>query len=122
MNNIKYIGIDVHQATSVFATRDHQGNPQPPKENGFSNEVNAEVRLRRPSNEESCAWAGFAFGCNLLPLRLAPEGGPTSWRSYDQEQNLRHTVFACIGRSSGPSLIRPAFFDPKIQTELPRSG
>jgi hypothetical protein len=26
MNTIKYIGIDVHQATSVFAIRDHQGN------------------------------------------------------------------------------------------------
>ena len=26
MNNIKYIGIDVHQATSVFAVRDIQGN------------------------------------------------------------------------------------------------
>ena len=25
MNTIKYIGIDVHQATSVFAIRDHQG-------------------------------------------------------------------------------------------------
>jgi hypothetical protein len=25
MNTIKYIGIDVHQATSVFAVRDYQG-------------------------------------------------------------------------------------------------
>jgi hypothetical protein len=26
MNTIKYIGIDVHQATSVFAIRDSRGN------------------------------------------------------------------------------------------------
>ena len=25
MNSIKYIGIDVHQATSVFAVRNHKG-------------------------------------------------------------------------------------------------
>ena len=27
MNTIKYIGIDVHQATLAFAIRDHQGRP-----------------------------------------------------------------------------------------------